>query len=119
MSFDFAPTDIKLGATSVDENMPDTTVGSLYTHDPNGLDTHTYALVSGEGDTGNSLFSITGWKLRTRDALNFEASSSHSIRIRTTDNSGKSFEKVFTITVENIYEAPPPVACNMLLLLTP
>ncbi len=38
--------------------------------------------------------------------FDFETKSSYSIRVRTTDQGGLSFEKAFTITVTNVNEAP-------------
>lgn len=102
-----APTDISLTGTTVSENQPaGTTVGSLSSSDPDFGSTFTYSLVSGTGSTHNASFQIVGNSLRTSASLDFEAGSTRSIRIRSTDQGGLSYEKIFTITVQNVNEAP-------------
>ncbi|MGE0758819.1 MAG: cadherin repeat domain-containing protein, partial [Pirellulaceae bacterium] len=81
-------------------------VGSFTSTDVDAGDTHTYTLVSGDGDTGNAAFTIDGNKLKTTDALNFEAQSSYEIRVRSTDQGGLSAEQTFTIDVTGVNEAP-------------
>ena len=44
--------------------------------------------------------------------FNFEAKSSYSIRVRTTDSGALTFEKVFTISVSNVNEAPTDIALS-------
>src|SRR5690606_35902990 len=68
--------------------------------------THTYTLVSGPGSTDNASFNISGNNLRISTSPDFETKSSYSIRIRTTDNSGGTYEKSFTISVTGVNEAP-------------
>ncbi len=79
------------------------TVGTFATNPSTG--TITYTLVSGLGDTGNSNFTIVGNQLKTATSFDFEAQSSYSIRVRTTDQSGSSFERSFTISVTDRREA--------------
>jgi len=43
---------------------------------------------------------------KTAAAFDFETKSSYSIRVRTTDAGSLTFEKVFTIAVTNVNEAP-------------
>jgi hypothetical protein len=101
-----APTDISLSPSTVAENLPaGTTVGTVTTTDPDTSSPPTYALVSGEGSTDNASFTIVGNQLRTAAVFDYEAQSSYSIRVRTTDAGGLSFEKVLTVTVTNIDEA--------------
>ena len=108
-----APTDIALSASSVPENQPSgTAVGTFSTTDPDRKDTFTYALVSGTGSTDNGTFAIVGDQLKTAASFNFEAKSSYSIRVRSTDAGGLSIEKVFTISVINVNE-PPTVASKL------
>ena len=103
-----APTDLSLSNTSVNENVfADTVIGNLSTTDPNTTDTHTYTLVSGVGSTDNSLFSITnGNQLTINTSPDYEAKNSYSIRVRTTDHGGLSYEKAIAIAVHNINESP-------------
>jgi len=107
------PQDIALSTSSIAENAgADAAVGTLSTTDPDAGNTFTYALVSGTGDTDNAAFNISGNQLRATASLNFEAKSSYSIRVRTTDQGGLFTEKAFTITVTNINEAPTDIALS-------
>jgi hypothetical protein len=100
-----APTDISLSAVSIPENSAVfAVIGTLSSTDPDAGDSHTYSLVSGAGDAGNSLFSISGNQLRTNEVFDFEAQSTYSIRVRTTDQGSLAFEKVFTITITDVVE---------------
>jgi hypothetical protein len=108
-----APTDIALSATTINENVAaNSTIGSLSTTDQDAGDTFTYSLVSGTGDADNASFTISGSDLRIAGSPDFETKSSYSIRIRTTDNGGLNFEKVFTITISNLNEAPTDIALS-------
>ena len=94
------PTDITLSISTVDENEPvGTKIGRLFTVDPDAGDTHTYTLT-----TPNAAFQIVEDTLKTNSVLDFETQSSYSLSITTTDNSGGSFSKTFTITVNNVGE---------------
>ena len=105
-----APTDIALSASSIAENQPvGTAVGTLSSSDPDAGNTFTYSLVSGTGSTDNASFSISGNQLLAAASFDFEAKSSYSIRVRTTDQGGLPFEKVFTITVTDVDEIAPTV----------
>src|SRR5262249_14149640 len=44
--------------------------------------------------------------LKTAESFNYEVKNSYTIRVRTTDLGGLPFEKVFTISVSNVNEAP-------------
>ena len=95
-----APTNLDLSANVIAENQPvGTVIGSLTTTDPDVGDTFTYSLVTGTGDTDNARFSIAGGTLKSDAILDFEAQSSHSIRVRTTDQGGLFYDKIFTISV--------------------
>jgi hypothetical protein len=109
-----APTDIGLSPSSIAEDQPSgTTVGTLSSTDVDlPTDSHTYTLVAGAGSTDNASFTITGSSLKTAIALNFEAKSSYSIRVRTTDSGGLFFEKQLTITVTNVNETPTDIALS-------
>jgi ELWxxDGT repeat protein len=102
------PTNLTLSSASLPENLPPATpVGSFSTTDPDTAETHTYTLVSGTGSTDNSSFTIVGNQLRTTASFDFEAKSSYTIRVRTTDQSGLFFEKTFIISVTDVVELPP------------
>jgi gliding motility-associated-like protein len=102
-----APTNIVLSSSSINENNAvNDVVGTLSSTDADAGDTHTYTLVSGTGSTDNASFSIVGNELRAGIAFDFETKSTYSIRVRTTDAGGLTFEKVFTVAVTNVNEIP-------------
>lgn len=99
-----SPTNIDLSPSSVDENvLVGTIVGNFSTTDQNSGDSHTYALVSGTGDTDNVSFTIDGTQLKTNIDLDFETKDSYSIRVETSDGIG-SFSKAFTVTINDVFE---------------
>ncbi|NBR07197.1 MAG: hypothetical protein EBT92_15725 [Planctomycetes bacterium] len=102
-----APANISLSSGSVAENQSSgTVVGNLSTTDVDTGNNFTYTLVSGTGDTDNGSFTISGGQLQTNASFDFETKSSYSIRVRSTDQGGLTFDKTFTITVVNVNEAP-------------
>ena len=107
------PRALALSSTSVAESGPaETVVGTLTITDVDAGGSHTYALVAGDGDTGNGAFTIVGNELKTAGALDFETQSGYSIRVRGTDQGGLSADQVFAITVTNVNEAPTAVALS-------
>ncbi|WP_353847709.1 MULTISPECIES: S8 family serine peptidase, partial [unclassified Microcystis] len=101
------PTDLALSATTVNENVPvNTVIGTFSTTDPDTGNTFTYSLIAGTGDTDNSAFSIVGNQLQINNSPDFETKNSYSIRVKTTDQGGLSFEKTLTITVNDVNETP-------------
>ncbi|WP_254508784.1 cadherin domain-containing protein [Anatilimnocola floriformis] len=95
-----APTDIVLSSATVAENAgANATVGTFSSVDPETGNTFTYSLVTGTDDTGNAAFNISGNTLRATSSLNFATQNSYSVRVRSTDQGGLSFDKVFTIAV--------------------
>ncbi|PJJ06974.1 SprB-like repeat protein [Flavobacterium sp. 1] len=114
-----APTDVALSATSINENVSaNSAVGTLSSTDADASNTFTYTLVAGTGSTDNSAFAITGNSLTINASPDFETKSSYSVRIRTTDQGGLSFEKVFAVTVNNLCDivltsaSQTNIACN-------
>ena len=105
------PTDIQLSNNRLDENVASgTQVGILSAVDPNLTDTHTYSLVSGQGDTDNAFFRVAGNQLLITESPDFESKSSYSIRLQTTEQNGQSFNKQFTISINDLPEViPQPV----------
>jgi gliding motility-associated-like protein len=102
-----APTNITLNPSAINENNAvNAVVGALTSTDADLGDTHTYTLVNGVGATDNSSFNIVNNQLRAGIAFNFETKSSYSVRVRTTDAGGLSFEKAITISVINVDESP-------------
>jgi hypothetical protein len=88
-------------------------VGSFFL--PNGLDPalHSFELVGGEGDDGNGIFEIVDNRLYANSDLSPYPGDTYSIRVRTTNSDGDSFERIFIIVLTDAPEpldvAPPPV----------
>ncbi|MDE5110492.1 MAG: Ig-like domain-containing protein, partial [Trichodesmium sp. St7_bin2_1] len=98
-----APTDLKLNNTVIDENKPaNSVVGQFTTTDADNEDTFTYALVAGTGDTDNSAFTISGDQLQINEIPDYEAKSSYSILVQTTDGAGASYQEQLTININDI-----------------
>ena len=63
------PTDLALSTTELNSVAgQDDVLATLSTTDPDSVDSHTYSLVEGTGDTSNGLFSINNCLLYTSDA---------------------------------------------------
>jgi hypothetical protein len=89
-----APTNISLSGSTVLENSGiGTLIGTLSSTDPDANNTFTYALVTGAGSTDNALFTINGNQLRINTITDFETKNQYSIRLRTTDQSGLSYQR--------------------------
>ncbi|MHA6641115.1 cadherin repeat domain-containing protein [Mesorhizobium sp. A623] len=106
-----APTGISLSPATVAENALGVTVGALTVNDPdinNGLETHTYSLVTGDGAADNALFKIDGTQLKLQDGMvfDFESNPTSSVRVQVTDAWGLTHQEALTITVTNVNEAP-------------
>ncbi|HBJ35090.1 MAG TPA: hypothetical protein DDZ51_10120 [Planctomycetaceae bacterium] len=104
------PTAVLLDAMTILENeVVGTVVGNLSSTDANVVESHTYTIVSGDGDDDNPSFAISGTQLVTTEAFDFETKSSYSVRIRTTDIGGLFTEDFFVITVLNVNETPTAI----------
>jgi hypothetical protein len=102
-----APTDLALSPSSIAENVPtNTEVGSFSSVDPDTGNSFTYSLVNGAGDINNNLFTIENGKLKLNFSPDFESKNSYSIRVKTTDQGGLSFEKALIISITDVNEAP-------------
>jgi len=103
--FNLAPTNLMLSNTSVSENNSiGQLIGNLSTTDADATDTHTYSLASGTGATDNASFTVAGNKLQAAEIFDFEIKTTYSIRIKTDDGRGGTYEKQFTISITNIEE---------------
>jgi len=95
-----APTDIFITEDSIIATAAiGSTVGTLSSEDPDSSE-HTYELVAGEGDTDNASFSIDGAELKTAADLSGPGASSYSIRVRSTDPTSLSYERVLTVMTD-------------------
>lgn len=112
VSVNYAPTGLNISSTSVAGRMPlGTLVGNLSTVDKNSGDVFRYALVAGTGGTDNARFRVSGSKLVTAEVFDQAVRSKYSIRLRTTDQGGYTFERIVTINIAANSKVP--------LLLTP
>ena len=105
-----APILIEISSSNTSENQG---VGSiiltLNTSDEDSQDTHSYSLVSGEGDVNNDSFSISGNTVLSSQVFNFEAKEAYLIRLRTEDNNGAEFEDAFVVNITNENDAPSQI----------
>ncbi len=111
------PTNIILSKSNVNENViAGSVIGTFTSSDLNPLDTHTYSLVTGTGSTDNANFLISGNQLKINTIPDFEVKNSYSIRVRTTDSGapGLTFEKSFTITINDVNEPAKVTLTNVL-----
>ena len=108
------PTDMSLSNSTIAENAgANAVVGVFSATDPDSGETFTYTLVSGEGDSGNSLFNIAGNTLRANSSFDYETGpTTYSIRVKVTDSGGLSHEEQFTINVTDANEAPTLTLSN-------
>ncbi len=102
-----SPIALTLSGNTIAENSPtNSLIGTFNTTDPDVGDTHTYSLVAGTGDTDNAAFTLVGKELRINNSPDFEAKPTYSIRVKTTDAGGLSFEQILAIDITNVNEAP-------------
>jgi len=94
------PTDITLSENRISEKATiNSIIGTFSTEDANQDDVHLYTLVSGDGDDDNTNFTIYNNELRVNSILSNNIQPTHSIRVRTTDQTNRFFEKTFNIFV--------------------
>ena len=86
-----------------------TAVGDLSAVDPDVGDSHTFELVAGTGDDDNALFQISGIELQTAAVLDYETSTTHSVRVEVDDGQGGTCQEAFVITVQDENEAPTDI----------
>ncbi len=98
-----APSDITLDNSAVAENADGAVIGNLGVVDPDAGDTHSWSV-------DDARFEIIGTqlKLKAGQSLDRETESTVNLTITATDQggSGLDFDKSFTITVDNVNEAP-------------
>jgi len=99
-----APTSISLSGSSIDENESGAIIGSLATADEDAVDTHTYAL---SGDD-SEYFEIINGQLKLKDgvAANYEEKNTYTLTLTSTDSGGLSISSEFTVTINDINDAP-------------
>ena len=101
-SADEPPTDIILSNDHVDENLPSLTlVGTLTAVDADS-GSHTFSLIG--GDIGS--FAISGNEIRTSISFDYEGQTNYSIHVEAEDAETNTYSEWFTITIDNVNEAP-------------
>lgn len=116
------PTDITLSKNTVLENTPPgTVIGSLSIKDPDNLgpkgvlQTHTCQLKdSANGMIGIAVNQNVNQLTVGPAGVNYEANSTIDIRVQCSDPPGLSFEKLFTISVQDVNEAPTDIVVSNL-----
>lgn len=94
------PTNINISEYRISEKATNgSIVGVFSTVDTNTDDIFTYTFASGTGDTDNNNFTISNNELRIATILNYSIKNMYSIRIRSTDQTNRFTEKVFSINV--------------------
>ncbi len=96
-----------MSTNAIPENQPiGTTIGTFGTVDQDSDNTFTYTLVNGNGSEGNSSFLIdSSGNLTSAVIFDHDTQATYTIRVRSTDQSGSSIEKIFIISIE----APPVI----------
>ncbi len=94
----------------INENLPVGSIVGLFTTEDDESEVFEYTFVSGTGDSGNELFQIVEDTLKTNAVFNHEEAGSHQIRIQTDDGFGGTREGMFTITVQDVNEAPTAIS---------
>ncbi len=104
-----APTDLMLDNPTVNENAAGALVGKFSASDPDGPPTPTFSLPDTSGP-----FDISGDRLMVKNGslLDFESSTSHTVRVRATDATGLFVERDFTVMVLNVNEAPTDITLS-------
>ena len=103
----WAPTDIALSNASVAENETGAAVGTLTAADPDADDTHSFAV-------DDARFEVVAGQLRLKagESLDHEAADQVPITVTATDSTGLSVSKDFTISVQDVNEAPTAIALS-------
>ena len=102
-----SPWQLLLAPLTIAENQPiGTVVGDFNATDPDAGATLTYHLVSGAGDTHNSLFTLeTNGTLKTATTFDFETNAStYSIRVQAKDEFNATVEGNFTVTLTDWFD---------------
>ncbi len=99
-----APTNISLSKSSLNEAQPiGTLIGTFSTADPDPADSFVYSLVtSGCAGTDNNSFRISGSKLLSNAAFDYEIKRTYQLCVQTDDGHSHKLQKGFVITVLNV-----------------
>ena len=104
---DNPPSDLTLSGTSVAENATNgTAVGTASAIDADAGETFAYALTDDAG--GRFAINSSTGEITVADGslLDHEAAGSHDVTVQVTDGAGNTYAETFTITVDDVNEAP-------------
>ncbi|WP_316746932.1 MBG domain-containing protein [Pedobacter gandavensis] len=102
-----APTSVLLAAKTVYENQSSgTSAGTLSSISDDPQATFTYSLVTGNGDTDNAAFQISGDQLLTAASLDYENKKVYSVLVRSTTQHGFFLDQAFKINLNDVNEIP-------------
>jgi Ca2+-binding RTX toxin-like protein len=98
-----APDAISLGSTNVQEAAAaGTVVGVLFAEDPNPGDAFQFTLMDDAGGRFKLAADGRTVVVASGHLLDYEQAASHTIKVKVTDRSGLSYEKVLTIQVDDV-----------------
>jgi hypothetical protein len=110
------PNSLALSNNSIAENVgPDAVVATFSSTDLDGAtdaDLHNYFLLDDGTANDNYLFNVVDDRLVLKTAANFETKSSYSIRAEAKDQGGLTYQKDFTININNVNENPINISLN-------
>jgi hypothetical protein len=96
-----APTKITASSLTIVENRNNSRL-QLRVDDPDRRERLQWALVAGQGDTNNALFSMTSrGVLAPKFTPNYQQKSSYTVRVRVTDSEGHTLETALNIGVQD------------------
>ncbi|MFO0745328.1 MAG: cadherin domain-containing protein [Myxococcota bacterium] len=99
------PTGVTLAGGGVDENAASGAVaGTLVATDPDAGDSHSFALLSGDG------FALTGATLTTTMSFDHEATPVRLLSVKATDLAGHAVTAEVQVPVRDVNEAPTAIA---------
>ncbi|MEQ8775202.1 MAG: cadherin domain-containing protein [Marinoscillum sp.] len=108
-----APTNLTLSASTVDENsMVGSKVGD-FSSDDQDTDAAEATFTLKDGVTDHAAFTITDNALYVAELLDFETRSSYEVTVLANDGNGGETEETFTITVNDLNEAPTAIALSV------
>ena len=106
-----APVGITLDNSIFPENQKKGyTVGNLSAVDADAGEKHTFKLVEGEVD--NDLFTLSGNRLRTGQAFDYEAGRFYSVKVEVTDVGGATFQQELPISITDLNETPLSISLS-------
>ena len=106
------PTSIAVGSTSFNENSLSETIGVISTADDDSNDSHTYELSGADAES----FEIVSSSLKLKDSIsaNYEVKNSYAITITSTDSGGLTTSEDFSLTVNDVNDAPSAIEVSNL-----